>query len=144
MSETRTASVVVLEMGDHVLCIERLDEASLGKFALPGGKREAHETYEEAAIREIKEETGVDIFDLEKVYECVDCENYNVVTFKANFRGAPRPAEGKRVVWMSWDDITSGPKAAYPEYNSEVRKAMSVKIIDIAEDVPECVAVAAG
>jgi hypothetical protein len=45
---------------------------------------------------------------------------------------------------MSWDDITFGPKAAYPEYNSEVRKAMSVKTIDIAEDAHECVAVAAG
>lgn len=49
-----------------------------GKYSLPGGHIELGEKTEEAAKREIKEETGLDIFDVEflMVQECIFSEEF--------------------------------------------------------------------
>ncbi len=44
----------------HVLLIERAHAPFAGKWAFPGGFVDAGETVEMAALRELKEETGVD------------------------------------------------------------------------------------
>lgn len=58
-----TVDVVLLTMQDkrlHVLLIERGGEPWRGAWALPGGFVRPDETLEEAAARELREETGVD------------------------------------------------------------------------------------
>ncbi|MGH3780261.1 MAG: NUDIX hydrolase [Pseudonocardiaceae bacterium] len=44
----------------HVLLVERGKEPYLGQLALPGGHLRGKETLDDAALRELKEETGVD------------------------------------------------------------------------------------
>ena len=51
-------AVVVLDEDGRVLMIERTDN---GKWALPGGAQELGESVREAAARETREETGIDI-----------------------------------------------------------------------------------
>jgi molecular chaperone GrpE len=56
-----TIKAVVLNEKGEVLLIKRgLEELNGGKYDLPGGHIEKNETIEEALIREIKEETGLD------------------------------------------------------------------------------------
>ncbi len=58
-----TADLVILTIREqrlHVLLIERLGEPFAGSWALPGGFVGIDETIEEAARRELAEETGVD------------------------------------------------------------------------------------
>ena len=50
---------IIIELGGQILLIERLHEP-LG-YALPGGFVDVGETVEAAAIREAKEETGLDV-----------------------------------------------------------------------------------
>ena len=54
-----TVGVVCLK-GDEVLLIKRGQPPRLNQWSLPGGKLEWGETLQVAALRELKEETGVD------------------------------------------------------------------------------------
>jgi len=53
------AGVVCLR-GDHVLLIRRGQAPKLGQWSIPGGRVELGETVAAAALRELKEETGVE------------------------------------------------------------------------------------
>ncbi len=54
-----TVGVVCLK-GDQVLLIRRGQPPRLNQWSLPGGRLEWGETLEAAALRELREETGVD------------------------------------------------------------------------------------
>jgi 8-oxo-dGTP diphosphatase len=60
---TQSSSVVVLNDNEEVLLVLREDARI---WALPAGRREARETFEQAAIRETGEETGYSI-ELERL-----------------------------------------------------------------------------
>jgi 8-oxo-dGTP diphosphatase len=58
-----TVDVVILTVLDgqlHVLLVQRGGEPYAGRWALPGGFKRPDETLDEAAARELREETGVD------------------------------------------------------------------------------------
>ena len=50
---------VLLLDGDRVLLIQRARPPAAGKWSVPGGKVELGESLEAAALRELKEETGL-------------------------------------------------------------------------------------
>jgi 8-oxo-dGTP diphosphatase len=59
-----TVDVVILTMVDsvlHVLLVRRGEEPFKGMWATPGGFKRPNETLDEAARRELSEETGVDV-----------------------------------------------------------------------------------
>lgn len=59
MNPVPTVGVVCLK-GDQVLLIKRGQPPRLNQWSLPGGRLEWGETLQVAALRELKEETGVD------------------------------------------------------------------------------------
>jgi 8-oxo-dGTP diphosphatase len=61
----RSAAIIVNKLG--VLLIHRR-KTDRDYYVLPGGTAENHETPEETCIREVKEETGLDINIKNKVY----------------------------------------------------------------------------
>ena len=54
-----TVDCVVFDRADRLLLIKRGHPPFKGKFALPGGFAEVGETVEAAALRELREETGI-------------------------------------------------------------------------------------
>jgi 8-oxo-dGTP diphosphatase len=53
--------VVVLDDAGRLLLIKRGHPPSAGRWSIPGGRVEEGETLEQAAVREAREETGLDV-----------------------------------------------------------------------------------
>lgn len=64
--------LVTRETRPCVLLIQRKHEPFAGCWALPGGFVDEHETLTTAALRELKEETGLVISELEQLYTAGD------------------------------------------------------------------------
>jgi len=60
-------AIGVIEREEKFLILQRAeDESSAGRWCFPGGRIEEDETAEEAALREVKEETGLEAEVLEQ------------------------------------------------------------------------------
>tara|TARA_B100000674_G_C37605471_1_gene807354 strand:- start:206 stop:580 length:375 start_codon:yes stop_codon:yes gene_type:complete len=96
-------------------------------FNLPGGKVEQNETFEEAAIREVKEETGLDIYNLNYLHKDLDLD-YEVITYYTlSYQGIVNTLENHIVKWLPLYDLTKSKK--WPKYNSMVyNKFLELKL----------------
>jgi 8-oxo-dGTP diphosphatase len=65
----KTVAAIIEFPDDKILLIKRGTKIFRGYWALPGGRVEPKETVEETVVREVKEETGLDIEILEKIGE---------------------------------------------------------------------------
>ena len=87
-------------------------------FNLPGGKVELGEELIQTGIRETREETGINVYNLEYLYEALD-DNYQVVTyFTHNYDGNIYTKENHKVKWLPLYELTNSKK--WPEYNSTI------------------------
>ncbi len=71
----------VVWRGDDVLLIRRARAPFQGQWSIPGGKVEYGETLEDALLREVREETGVEIAltGLIGVYQSIEPETHFVM-----------------------------------------------------------------
>jgi 8-oxo-dGTP diphosphatase len=65
----RTTTAIIPFPPERILLIKRRTRPFRGYWALPGGRVDAGETIEETAIREVKEETGLDVEMVSKIGE---------------------------------------------------------------------------
>ncbi len=95
-----------------------------GKYSLPGGHIELGERIEEAAKREIKEETALDIFDIEflMVQECIFSEEFHkkkhfifldYIAKARNTNVILDGREGTKHVWITIDESLKLPLNLY-------------------------------
>jgi 8-oxo-dGTP diphosphatase len=86
-------------------------------WTMPGGKMEFGETFEEAAKREVKEETGIDLEDAEVI--CVNNERINsahfvtVGLFSEKFQGESRVMEPDEITEWQWFELDNLPEPLY-------------------------------
>jgi 8-oxo-dGTP diphosphatase len=108
-------TVCMIKNGDHVLLLDRQHDQFKG-FIPPGGKVDFPESFTDSAIREVKEETGLMVKNLQfkGIYEYVNPEkndryiifNYLTTTFSGTLlEDSP---EGKPV-WVHLDDVQNLP-----------------------------------
>lgn len=122
---TETAMAVIFNELGQVLCVSRKDDWT--KFGLPGGKwEEIDATIEDTCIREIKEETGLDIYDLELVFTREE-NRFKGYTFICKWKGEINHNEPHLVKWGSFDDLIKGP---FGKYNAELENVLIKKYFD--------------
>ncbi|PIW29550.1 MAG: phosphohydrolase [Rhodobacterales bacterium CG15_BIG_FIL_POST_REV_8_21_14_020_59_13] len=100
MSEIKlplTCVGVVCRRGADVLLVKRGREPLKGKWSIPGGKMEFGETVREAALRELKEETGIEA-RITRLIDVVDSimedQHYVLIDFEAEWiSGEPVAAD---------------------------------------------------
>lgn len=85
-----------------------------GTWTMPGGNIEYGETFEEAGTREAKEETGLDIKDLEVICVQTDKNEYahyiSVGMIAKTYQGIPKVMEPDEIVEWKWFDLNDLPK----------------------------------
>ena len=59
--DPKVAVCVIIEMGGRIVLLRRKIPTEIGDWAVPGGFVDAGEKVEDAAIREVREEVGLDI-----------------------------------------------------------------------------------
>jgi mutator protein MutT len=107
---------VVIFRGDEVLLAQRGKRPLQNSWSIPGGAQELGETVEEAAIREIQEETGleVDILGLIDVIDSISHDSdgkvlfhYTLVDLMAEWKAGEAAAadDVAAVRWVKIDDI---------------------------------------
>ena len=107
---------VVVWRDGKVLLIRRGKSPMRGRWSLPGGRQELGETVRAAAVREVREETGVEI-RLGALLDVVDTmrrdesgavtQQYALVDFDADWTaGEPQAAsDAERAEWADPDDL---------------------------------------
>ena len=65
----RTATAIITILPDKILLIKRRTAPFKGYWALPGGRVDFGETVTQTIVREVKEETGLDVATVRKIGE---------------------------------------------------------------------------
>ena len=98
------SAVALIDADGRVLISKRPEGKTMaGLWEFPGGKVEEKETPEDALIRELKEELGLDIAE-----SCLAALSYAYTDFHLLmplfvcrvWKGVPEPKEGQEIIWV--------------------------------------------
>jgi 8-oxo-dGTP diphosphatase len=105
---TRTTAILVFNNSGRVLLQKRDNIPTIqepGKWDVWGGHCEAGETPEACAVRELREEIGVEITDLEALkflmIRSIDGREESVFAYVFKEDGTPPVYEGERAEWFA-------------------------------------------
>ncbi len=114
-------AAVITDARGRVLLNRRTENRDMaGLWEFPGGKREAGETSEQALVRELREELGIEaqvgdwLMDVPQLYP--DKHLRLEVRHVRSWKGTPRGREGQAITWVAPDKLTrySMPPADLP------------------------------
>lgn len=135
----RRAVRTFLIKDNQVICIKyKID--NVGYIDIPGGKIELDETPQQAAVREFKEETGIDISELEKLGKIiVEYPNriYNMEVFiAAKYIGFPQEFDENESFWIPINDLLENENRyaitylLQPEFQNDLKnKNINIKFL---------------
>jgi len=107
-------------MDSKLLGVSRKDNHKL--FGLPGGKVDEGETTYDAMVREVKEETGIDVLSAQPIYFREDGEFLAVVFLVTKWSGEVTTTEAGIVDWITFEELKQG---SFPEYNSKLEEQLN-------------------
>ena len=108
---------VIIDKDNKILILQRNKDEDIfpEMWELPSGKREFFEDYESCLIREIKEETGLDVniimpfsvfdYQIEELGEIRDTTQINFLVKVVNEEKVKLSPEHQNFVWISKNDI---------------------------------------
>jgi len=89
-----------------------------GTWTMPGGKLDFHEGLKEAAVREVFEETGMKVKDIEIISvsnEIVPDKHFVTIGFLCNdFEGELKVMEPDEIIEWQWFDLNNLPSKVFP------------------------------
>jgi 8-oxo-dGTP diphosphatase len=105
---------VIIRKHDQLLLLRRKNVHGAGSWSTPGGHLEFGETPEDCAIREVKEETGLDISNpsfigITNDVFVEDGKHYITIWLTAVYQGGEAllgaPHESDAIAWFKWEKL---------------------------------------
>lgn len=123
-----TGQVVLINEEGYILGVSRKDDHT--NFGLAGGKMEEVDDNDptNTAIRETKEETGLDISNLRLVFATHKDGNMGY-TYLANYNGEINHNEPHVVKWVTFSELINGKFGKYNKMVSDSLDDMGIKYI---------------
>ena len=114
--------VAVIRRGREFLIAQRKKNDSFGDYwEFPGGKKNAGETFEDCATREVREETGIEIRVEEKLLDLRKPYGQKVIWLHfylcSHVSGEPSAIDCQKV---QWTDISRLKNFKFPPSNNQV------------------------
>ncbi|MBE6255242.1 MAG: NUDIX domain-containing protein [Prevotella sp.] len=112
-----TVALIVNDQGEW-LCVRRAKEPAKGTLDLPGGFSDLYETSEEGVIREVKEETGLDVAAVEYLFSIPNqyvYSGFTVHTMDMFYRCRVNSCEGAHAADDASELLWLRPEAIRPE-----------------------------
>jgi len=105
---------MIFDAADRLLLIERGRPPAAGKWSVPGGKLEPHETLAQGVAREVREETGlvVEVGALACIVEAItDDYHFVILDYHARVIGGSLIAatDARSARWVALDELDSLP-----------------------------------
>lgn len=98
---------------DHVLLVRRSTPPEAGRWSFPGGRVEPGERMADAAVREVREETGLDV-EIDRPLDWVERigpdHHFVIVDFAATVPERQEPTPGDDAAdarWVNLEEISS-------------------------------------
>jgi hypothetical protein len=117
------ACILIRSDDGKILAVSRKNDPN--DFGLPGGKVDEGETPEEAAARELGEETGLDVTNLKQVYDRYD-GGHHCYCFVGNVSGTIDTDEAGVIRWVSPEVLLT--QSRYAPYNRELFKRVGIVV----------------
>lgn len=104
-----------------------------GTWTLPGGKLHFQEGLKEAGVREVLEETGVKVKNLEEVISVsndrVPDAHFVTIGFLCiEFKGEPKVMEPDEITKWEWFDLNNLPSPLFPPSEKIIKNYLAKKI----------------
>ena len=119
------ALVVLINDDGEVLAVSRKDNHE--DFGLVGGKCDEGESPMDAAVREAKEETGLDVTNLRCIYQRFRNDRMGY-TYLADYSGEIHTDEPHVVKWTSFETINNGSFGDWNKIVTETLIGLGIKI----------------
>ena len=114
------AGIIVNDKGQVLLCDHVLRPAS--GWGVPGGFVDIGEQADAAVIREVKEETGIDVSNV-RLYKCRTLRRHIEILLIGDGAGDPRPLSGE-ITQARWFDIDNMPPEMSQDWQSIIPEAL--------------------
>lgn len=126
---------IVVFRGDEVLLAQRGKPPNMGSWSIPGGAQELGETVHEAAARELKEETGleVDILGLVDVVDSIRRDDDGDVAF--HFTLVDMVAEWRAGEAIAGDDVPAVKWVKFEHIDQYDLRASTARVIRQAHEM---------
>lgn len=119
-------SVLVTNKENRVLAIRRANNPGKGLLCLPGGYHMRGESWQEAGLREVEEETGIHLplQDLNILSLVTDEYGNNLLLcaypLQTSEEGFPQDGEALEILWLSLEDMNASEWAFPRHFNAAV------------------------
>lgn len=123
------AGIGIILLRDGKIIIGKRINSMAPKYSIPGGHLELGESFEEAAIRETKEETGLIIKNPKVISVCNNLETFkqeqihfvSIILLATEFLGEPINVEPNKCLGWDWYDPRDLPQPHFDASEQGIR-----------------------